>query len=146
MLENSRSFALGEHPTAPSTNMIWVCCDDRNGQRQHEQYEWRHYSNDLAAMEKDFSNWVKDYQWLYHVGIVQTEVPGLYKYYSTQQPVDIGTSPKPPHNAQMRSSTTISTSPWRTALFWRGASDLHQATDRTGSQRLRAAPHPRQSQ
>ncbi|HDF2393134.1 TPA: hypothetical protein PC353_004019, partial [Clostridioides difficile] len=25
--------------------------------------------------------------------------PGLYKYYSTQRPVDIGTFPKPPHNA-----------------------------------------------
>ena len=34
-----------------------------------------------------------------HVGIVQTEAPGLYKYYSTQRPVDIGTFPKPPHNA-----------------------------------------------
>ena len=30
---------------------------------------------------------------------VQTEAPGLYKYYSTQRPVDIGTFPKPPHNA-----------------------------------------------
>ena len=33
------------------------------------------------------------------MGIVQTEAPGLYKYYSTQRPVDIGTFPKPPHNA-----------------------------------------------
>lgn len=46
-----------------------------------------------------FSDRVKDYQRLYHVGIVQTEAPGLYKYYSTQRPVDIGTFPKPPHNA-----------------------------------------------
>ena len=50
-------------------------------------------------MEQDFSDRVKDYQRLYHVGIVQTEAPGFYKYYSTQRPVDIGTFPKPPHNA-----------------------------------------------
>ena len=50
-------------------------------------------------MEQDFSDRIKDYQRLYHVEIVQTEAPGLYKYYSTQRPVDIGTFPKPPHNA-----------------------------------------------
>ena len=32
------------------------------------------------------------------MGIRQTEAPGLYKYYSTQRPVDIGTFPKPPYN------------------------------------------------
>ena len=96
MLENGRGFALGHHPTAPSPYVTWACYDDKNGQRQ---YEWGHYGNDLAAMEQDFSDRVKDYQRLYHVGIVQTEAPGLYKYYSTQRPVDIGTFPKPPHNA-----------------------------------------------
>ena len=39
-----------------------------------------------------------DYQRIYNVGIRQTEAPGLYKYYSTQRPVDIGTFPKPPYN------------------------------------------------
>lgn len=96
MLENGRGFALGHHPTAPSPYVTWACYDDKNGQRQ---YEWGHYGNDLAAMEQDFSDRVKDYQRLYHVGIVQTEAPGLYKYYSTQRPVDIGTFPKPPRNA-----------------------------------------------
>ena len=96
MLENGRGFALGHHPTAPSPYVTWACYDDKNGQRQ---YEWGHYGNDLAAMERDFSDRVKDYQRLYHVGIVQTEAPGLYKYYSTQRPVDIGTFPKPPRNA-----------------------------------------------
>ena len=96
MLENGRGFALGHHPTAPSPYVTWACYDDKNGQRQ---YEWGHYGNDLTAMEQDFSDRVKDYQRLYHVGIVQTEAPGLYKYYSTQRPVDIGTFPKPPHNA-----------------------------------------------
>ena len=96
MLENGRGFALGHHPTAPSPYVTWACYDDKNGQRQ---YEWGHYGNDLAAMEQDFSDRVKDYQRLYHVGIVQTEAPGLYKYYSTQRPVDLGTFPKPPGNA-----------------------------------------------
>ena len=96
MLENGRGFALGEHPTAPSPYVTWACYDDKDGQRQ---YEWGHYGNNLAAMEKDFSARVQDYQRLYHVEIVQTEAPGLYKYYSTQRPVDIGTFPKPPHNA-----------------------------------------------
>ena len=50
-------------------------------------------------MEQDFADRVQDYQRLYKVGIVQIEAPGLYKYYSTQRPVDIGTFPKPPHNA-----------------------------------------------
>ena len=96
MLENGRGFALGEHPTAPAPFVTWACYDDEKGQRQ---YEWGHYGTDLAAMENDFKDRVQDYQRLFHVKIVQVEAPGLYKYYSTQRPVDIGTFPKPPHNA-----------------------------------------------
>ena len=48
--------------------------------------------------EQDFADRVQDYQRIYNVGIRQTEAPGLYKYYSTQRPVDIGTFPKPPYN------------------------------------------------
>ena len=50
-------------------------------------------------MEKDFADRVQDYQRLFKVKVVQVEAPGLYKYYSTQRPVDIGTFPKPPDNA-----------------------------------------------
>ena len=96
MLENGRGFALGHHPTAPSSYVTWACYDDKNGQRQ---YEWGHYGSDLTAMEQDFADRVQDYQRLYKVKVVQIEAPGLYKYYSTQRPVDIGTFPKPPHNA-----------------------------------------------
>ena len=46
-------------------------------------------------MEQDFTDRVQDYQRVYNVGIRQTEAPGLYKYYSTQRPVDIVTFPKP---------------------------------------------------
>ena len=63
------------------------------------QYEWGHYGSDRAALEQDFTARVQEYQRLYSVGVKQTEAPGLYKYYSTQRPVDIGTFPKPPRNA-----------------------------------------------
>ena len=92
MLENGRGFALGEHPTAPSRYVTWACYDDKDGQRQ---YEWGHYGIDRTAMEPDFTDRVQDDQRIYNVGISQTEAPGLYKYYSTQRPVDIGTFPKP---------------------------------------------------
>ena len=96
MLENGRGFALGHSPTAPSPYVTWACYDDDKGQRQ---YEWGHYGNDLGKLEKDLVNRVTEYQRLYKVKIAQTEAPGLYKYYSTQRPVDIGTFPKPPRNA-----------------------------------------------
>ena len=90
MLENGRGFALGHHPTAPSPYVTWACYDDEKGQRQ---YEWGHYGNDLNAMEKDFAGRVQDYQRLFKVKVVQVEAPGLYKYYSTQRPFDIGATP-----------------------------------------------------
>lgn len=96
MLENGRGFALGHHPTAPSPYVTWACYDDETGQRQ---YEWGHYGSDFAATEQDFTNRLVEYQRIYKVSVVQVEAPGLYKYYSTQRPVDIGTFPKPPHNA-----------------------------------------------
>ena len=96
MLENGRGFALGHHPTAPSPYVTWACYDDEKGQRQ---YEWGHYGNDLSVMEKDFTDRVQEYQQRFKVKITQIETPGLYKYYSTQRPVDIGTFPKPLHNA-----------------------------------------------
>ena len=96
MLENGRGFALGHHPTAPSPYVTWACYDDKDGQRQ---YEWGHYGSDRAALEQDFAARVQEYQRLYNVGIKQTEAPGLYKYYSTQRPVDIGIFPKPHRNA-----------------------------------------------
>ncbi len=57
-----------------------------------------HYGSDRAALEQDFAARVQEYQHLYNVGIKQTEAPSLYKYYSTQRPVDIGIFPKPHRN------------------------------------------------
>ncbi|WP_295744958.1 hypothetical protein [uncultured Oscillibacter sp.] len=42
---------------------------------------------------------VENYQQQFSVKVAQIEAPGLYKYYSTQRPVDIGTFPKPAGNA-----------------------------------------------
>lgn len=96
MLENGRGFALGEHPRAPSPFVTWACYDDEHGARQ---YEWGHYGSDRAALEQDLLERVENYQQQFSVKVAQIEAPGLYKYYSTQRPVDIGTFPKPPHNA-----------------------------------------------
>ena len=96
MLENGRGFALGENPKAPSPYVTWACYDDDKGQRQ---YDWGHYGSSRADLEMDLSDRVWEYQRLFKVEIAHTEAPGLYRYYSTQRPVDIGTFPKPPYNA-----------------------------------------------
>ena len=96
MLEDGRGFALGEHPTAPSPFVTWACYDDEHGVRQ---YEWGHYGSDRTALEADLDDRVREYRQLYKVEIDHIEAPGLYKYYSTQRPVDVGTFPKPPRNA-----------------------------------------------
>ena len=96
MLENGRGFALGECPRAPEPFVTWACYDDEHGRRQ---YEWGHYGSDREALTRDLSERVEDYQRQFSVKVAWVEEPGLYKYYSTQRPVDIGTFPKPPHNA-----------------------------------------------
>ena len=116
MLENGRGFALGHNPAAPSPYVTWACYDDKDGQRQ---YEWGHYGSDRAALEQDFAARVQEYQRLYNVDVRQVEAPGLYKYYSTQRPVDIGT-PSRPVTPRMRSSTTISAPRLKMDHFWRG--------------------------
>lgn len=72
-------------------------------------------------MEKDFTDRVQEYHRIFKVKVAQTEAPGLYKYYSTQRPVDIGTFSKPPHNAPDEVVNYDSASRWRTAHSWRGA-------------------------
>lgn len=96
MLENGRGFALGLNPKAPQPFVTWACYDDEHGIRQ---YEWGHYGSDRAALEQDLADRVREYREFYKVNVHHIEAPDLYKYYSTQRPVDIGTYPKPPHNA-----------------------------------------------
>ena len=94
--EISENWLGKANPAAPSPYVTWACYDDKDGQRR---YEWGHYGSDRAALEQDFAARVQEYQRLYNVGVKQSEAPGLYKYYSTQRPMDIGTFPKPPRNA-----------------------------------------------
>ncbi len=95
MLENGRGFALGERPTDLARYVTWACYDDEKGKRQ---YEWGHYWNDRDKAVADLLERVRDYQEQFHVEVKSVEAPGLYKYYSTQRPVDIGTYPKGPGN------------------------------------------------
>ena len=96
LYDDNKGFALGENPKAVQPFVTWACYDDEHGVRQ---YEWGHYGSDRATLEQDFANRVREYRDFYKVNIHHTEAPGLYKYYSTQRPVDIGTFPKPPGNA-----------------------------------------------
>lgn len=97
MLENGRGFALGYNPKAVEPYVSWACYDDRESGKR--EYEWGHYGVDRDKVEAAFLERVRDYQRQFRVEVKQVEAPGLYKYYSTQRPVDIGTFPKPQHNA-----------------------------------------------
>ncbi len=85
LFENDRGFALGENPNAVNPFVTWQFTEE-NGVRD---YYWGHYKNDLETATKDYEFRISDYQRSY--GIMEKEV---YKYYSTQRPVDIGTFPK----------------------------------------------------
>ena len=97
LFDNGRGVALGENPKAPDPFVTWMFTQGKDGGRD---YEWGHYRGDRSSAEADFSQRVKEYMhdFPYKAKIVQIEAPGLYKYYSTQRPVDIGTFPKPHDN------------------------------------------------
>ena len=95
LFDNQCGFALGENSRAPNPYVTWRF----NEQDGHRDYFWGHYMNEPDMAERDLHNRAEDYQRLFKVKVVQVEAPGLYKYYSTQRPVDIGTFPKPSHNA-----------------------------------------------
>ena len=65
-----------------------------------DSYYWGRYGTSQAWAQRDFDRRVDDYQHLYHAAVKHTELEpeGVYRYYSTQRPVDIGTYPKPPDN------------------------------------------------
>ena len=70
------------------------------GENAHRDYYWGRYGNSLEWAQRDFDRRVDDYQYLYHAAVKNTELgpEGVYRYYSTQRPVDIGTYPKSPDN------------------------------------------------
>ena len=77
--------------------MTWQFTEGENG---HRDYYWGRYGTSQAWAQRDFDRRVDDYQQLYHAAVKHTELgpEGVYRYYSTQRPVDIGTYPKPPDN------------------------------------------------
>lgn len=86
LFENNRGFALGENPNAPQPFVTWMFTENENGKRD---YYWGHYTKSDAAALRDYEDRAatleKDY------GLSEK---GVYKYYSTQRPVDLGTFPK----------------------------------------------------
>ncbi len=94
LLSDQRGFALGESPTAPNPYVSWQFTEEA-GKRD---YYWGHYFNDRASAEKDVADRMGNHMRQFSAELKQLEMPGLYKYYSTQRPVDIGTFPKPYDN------------------------------------------------
>lgn len=91
VFENDRGFAFAENPNAPQPFVTWQFTEE-NGRRD---YYWGHYTQNSDAAAKDFEARVTDYQKSYGVSEKSMRpVPEVYKYYSTQRPVDIGTFPK----------------------------------------------------
>lgn len=95
IFDNGQGFALGENPKAPDPYVTWQLKKD--GDRL--DFFWGRYHKDPESAGQNFRQRVEDYQNQYHVNIVE-QVPrqSLYRYYSTQRPVDIGTYPKSPIN------------------------------------------------
>lgn len=91
VFENDRGFALAENPKAPQPFVTWQLTENENGTRD---YYWGHYTKDADAAAKDFEARVADYQQSYGVTEKIAPAPEVYKYYSTQRPVDLGTFPK----------------------------------------------------
>ena len=99
--ETGHGFALGHNPGAPSPFVTWQFTEGENG---HRDYYWGRYGTSQAWAQRDFDRRVDDYQQFYHAAVKHTELgpEGVYRYYSTQRPVDIGTYPKPPDNSNTR--------------------------------------------
>lgn len=92
LFENDRGFALAENPNAPSSFVTWQFTESETGKRD---YYWGHYYNDADRAAMDFDARAADYHKSY--GVTEKaarSMPEIYKYYSTQRPVDIDTFPK----------------------------------------------------
>ena len=91
LFENDRGFALAENPNAPQPFVTWQFTEE-NGKRD---YYWGHYTKNADTAAKDYEARVTGYQKDYGVSEKAARpAPEVYKYYSIQRPVDIGTFPK----------------------------------------------------
>jgi len=91
LFDNDRGFALAENPNAPQPYVTWQFTEE-NGKRD---FYWGHYTANAETAAKDYAARIEDYTRQY--GVVEKAArlaPEVYKYYSTQRPVDIGTFPK----------------------------------------------------
>lgn len=91
VFENDRGFAFAENPNAPQPFVTWQFTENENGKRD---YYWGHYFQDGDNAAKDLEVRVADYQKSYGVTEKVVPTPEVYKYYSTQRPIDLGTFPK----------------------------------------------------
>lgn len=92
VFENDRGFALAENPNAPQPFVTWQFTENEGDRRD---YYWGHYTQNADSATKDFEARVADYQQSYGVSEKAARpTPEVYKYYSTQRPVDIGTFSK----------------------------------------------------
>ena len=92
VFENDRGFALAENPNAPKPFVTWQFTENEGGRRD---YYWGHYTQSADSAAKDFETRAAEYQKDYGVSEKSARsAPDVYKYYSTQRPVDIGTFPK----------------------------------------------------
>lgn len=92
LFENDRGFALAENPNAPQSFVTWQFTEKKGGGRD---YYWGHYTQSADSAAKDFETRAAEYQKDYGVSEKSARpAPDVYKYYSTQRPVDIGTFPK----------------------------------------------------
>lgn len=90
LFDNGRGFALGENPRAPSPFVTWQFTQESG----YRDYYWGRYFNTEQIAAANFNDRMENYIYQFGVKVVQTEAPGLYKYYSTQRPVDLGTFPQ----------------------------------------------------
>jgi hypothetical protein len=95
LYDNDRDFAVGKTPAAPSPFVTWQFTEEQ-GQRD---YYWGRYFNTEADALNSFLDRTNNYERQYGVHLI-SEGPRqeLYKYYSTQRPVDLGTFPKSAEN------------------------------------------------
>lgn len=92
LFENDRGFALAENPNAPQPFVTWQFTENEGGARD---YYWGHYTQSADSAAKDFESRAAEYQKDYGVAEKTARLAQeVYKYYSTQRPVDIGTFPK----------------------------------------------------
>lgn len=91
LFENDRGFAYAENPNAPQPYVTWQFTEEKG----KLDYYWGHYTKNADTALKDYEARIVDYQRSYGVSEKAARpTPEVYKYYSTQRPVDIGTFPK----------------------------------------------------